>query len=188
MKRYGIGRHCIPVDFIQWRHNERIVISNHQPHDCLFDCLFKAQIKENIKAPRHWPLCGEFTIDRWIPRTKGQLHGKYFHLMTSSCTGLALGMLVMVVMVICDDATPCRIPWPLPNLYNAFEQNFPDTHTSQHLPLPLIHTLLGQNELIKKWIDQHNSAFSGDYSNQRQSPFIQSCWVDEMRGARGLFH
>ena len=26
-----------------------------------------AQIKENIKAPRHWPLLGEFTGDRWIP-------------------------------------------------------------------------------------------------------------------------
>ena len=22
------------------------------------------EIKENIKAPRHWPLCGEFTGDR----------------------------------------------------------------------------------------------------------------------------
>ena len=29
-----------------------------------------AQIKENPKAPRHWPLCGKFTGDRWIPRTK----------------------------------------------------------------------------------------------------------------------
>ena len=27
----------------------------------------KAQIKENIKAPRHWPLWGEFTGDWWIP-------------------------------------------------------------------------------------------------------------------------
>ena len=25
----------------------------------------------NIKAPRHWPLCGEFTGQRWIPRTNG---------------------------------------------------------------------------------------------------------------------
>ena len=41
------------------------------------------QIK-NTKAPRHWPLWGEFTGDRWIPRTKGQWHGKCFHLMTSS--------------------------------------------------------------------------------------------------------
>ena len=32
----------------------------------------QAHIKENIKAPRHWPLCVEFTGDRWIPRTKGQ--------------------------------------------------------------------------------------------------------------------
>ena len=44
----------------------------------------KTQIKENIKAPRHWPLCGEFTGDRWIPRTKGQWRGKCFHLMMSS--------------------------------------------------------------------------------------------------------
>ena len=43
------------------------------------------QIKENNKAPRHWPLCGEFTGDRWIPRTNGQLRGECFHLMTSSC-------------------------------------------------------------------------------------------------------
>ena len=29
-------------------------------------------IKENTKAPRRWPLCGEFTGDQWIPRTNGQ--------------------------------------------------------------------------------------------------------------------
>ena len=34
--------------------------------------LFKAQIKENIKAPRHWPLCGGISLVQWIPRTKGQ--------------------------------------------------------------------------------------------------------------------
>ena len=44
----------------------------------------QAQNKENIKAPRHWPLCGEFTGDRWIPRKNGQLGGNFFHLMTSS--------------------------------------------------------------------------------------------------------
>ena len=32
----------------------------------------QAQIKENIKAPLHWPLCGEVTGDRRIPRTNGQ--------------------------------------------------------------------------------------------------------------------
>ena len=39
----------------------------------LFTKLYvQAQIKENIKASRHWPLRGEFTGDRWIPLTKGQ--------------------------------------------------------------------------------------------------------------------
>ena len=32
--------------------------------------LVQAQIKEYIKAPHHWPWCGEFTGDRWIPRTR----------------------------------------------------------------------------------------------------------------------
>ena len=40
------------------------------PASRLFTQTFiQAQIKENT---RHWPLCGAFTGDRWIPRTKGQ--------------------------------------------------------------------------------------------------------------------
>ena len=34
--------------------------------------FIQAQIKENIKAPRHWPLWGELAGHRRIPRTKGQ--------------------------------------------------------------------------------------------------------------------
>ena len=56
---------------LQWRHNRRDGFSNHQPRDCLSNRLFR-QIKENIEAPRHWPLWGEFTGHRWIPLTKGQ--------------------------------------------------------------------------------------------------------------------
>ena len=37
------------------------------------------KIKENIIAPRHWPLWGEFNGDRWIPGTKDQERGKCFH-------------------------------------------------------------------------------------------------------------
>ena len=33
----------------------------------VYSTFIQAQIKENIKAPRHWPLCGELTGDRWIP-------------------------------------------------------------------------------------------------------------------------
>ena len=55
-------------------YNDRDGVSNYQPHDCLFNRLLNRRI---IKAPRHWPLCGEFTGDWWIPC-------KCFHLMTSS--------------------------------------------------------------------------------------------------------
>ena len=34
--------------------------------------FIRAQLKENIKAQRHWPLCREVIGDRWIPLTKGQ--------------------------------------------------------------------------------------------------------------------
>ena len=49
---------------LQWRHNERDGVSNHQPQDCLLNRLFKAKIKENIRAPRHWPVTGEFPAQR----------------------------------------------------------------------------------------------------------------------------
>ena len=64
-----------------WRHN-----GGESPVSQLFTQPFiRAQIKDNIEAPRYWPLCGEFTGDRWILRTNGQYSGKSFHLMTSSC-------------------------------------------------------------------------------------------------------
>ena len=45
------------------------------PSSRLFTQPFiQVQIKENTKAPHHWPTC-----------TKGQYPGKCFHLMTSSC-------------------------------------------------------------------------------------------------------
>ena len=57
---------------LQWRHNGCNGVSHNQPHDCLLNRLYRRRSKKNIKAPRHWPLCGEFTGDRWIPRTNGQ--------------------------------------------------------------------------------------------------------------------
>ena len=55
---------------ITWRHNGRDSLKS--PASRLFIQPFiQAQIKESIKAPRHWPFCGEFTGDRWIPRANG---------------------------------------------------------------------------------------------------------------------
>ena len=55
---------CFPL---QWRHNERYGVPNHQPHDCFIQPFIQAQIKENIKATRHWPLWGEFPVTVELP-------------------------------------------------------------------------------------------------------------------------
>ena len=57
---------------LRWRHNGCDSVSNHQPHDLFTQPFIQTKIKENIKAPRHRPLCGDFNGDRWIPRTNGQ--------------------------------------------------------------------------------------------------------------------
>ena len=54
------------------------------PSPLFAQLLVQAQIKENIKAPRHWSLCGEFFGDRWNSPHKGPVTGKCFHLMTST--------------------------------------------------------------------------------------------------------
>ena len=36
-------------------------VSNHQPHHCLHNRLFRLRSNKKIKAPRHWLLYGEFT-------------------------------------------------------------------------------------------------------------------------------
>ena len=41
---------------LQWRHNGRDSVSNHQPHDCLLNRLLRRI----------------FTGDRWTPRRNGQ--------------------------------------------------------------------------------------------------------------------
>ena len=53
------GRHSSSA--VQWRHNEGGNVSNHRFLDCLLNRLFRP--KENIKAPRYWPLGG---IHRWL--------------------------------------------------------------------------------------------------------------------------
>ena len=60
-----------PYLFCQYHYNDVIMGSWRlkSPASPLFTQPFiRVQIKENIKIPRNWPLCGEFTGDRWIPR------------------------------------------------------------------------------------------------------------------------
>ena len=51
---------------LQWRHNEREGVSNHQPHNCLLNRLFKRRSKKTSKfratvlCAGNSPLTGEF--------------------------------------------------------------------------------------------------------------------------------
>ena len=49
------GSHMLKVNqyrrstSVQWRHNGRDSIANHQPHDCLFTCLFRRRSQKTSK-------------------------------------------------------------------------------------------------------------------------------------------
>ena len=64
-------------EWAQWRLKSPALRLFSQP-------FIHLQSKEYTKAQRHWHLRGDFTGDRWIPRTKGRWRGKCFHWMTSS--------------------------------------------------------------------------------------------------------
>ena len=52
------------VDSLQWRHNERDGVSNHQPHDCLLNRLFRRRSKKTsnsaslayVRGIHRWPV------------------------------------------------------------------------------------------------------------------------------------
>ena len=71
------------IDTLHWRHNDHDGVSNHQPHSCLLNRLFRRKSKKTSKL-RVTGLWVGNSPDRWIPHTKSQLRGKCFHLMTSS--------------------------------------------------------------------------------------------------------
>ena len=62
---------------LQWRHNGRDGVSNHQPHDCLLNRLFRHRSKKasKLRITGRWPVNSPH---------KGQWRGKCFHFMTSS--------------------------------------------------------------------------------------------------------
>ena len=70
---------------LQWRHNGRDSVSNHQPHDCLLNRLFRHRSKKTSKL-RVTGLCaGNSPGTGGFPAQMASNAEKCFHLMTSSC-------------------------------------------------------------------------------------------------------
>ena len=74
------------VSTLQWRHNECYGVSNHQPHDCLLNCLFNANQRKHqssaslafvrgihrspVNSPHKWPVTRKmFPFDDVIMKT-----------------------------------------------------------------------------------------------------------------------
>ena len=59
---------------LQWRHNERDGVSNHPPHDCLLNCLFRRRPKKTSKlrvtglGEGNSPVTCEFPAQRTVTR------------------------------------------------------------------------------------------------------------------------
>ena len=57
-------------DSLQWRHNDHDGVSNHQPHGCLLNCLFRRRSKKTSKlrvtglCAWNSPVTGEFRAQR----------------------------------------------------------------------------------------------------------------------------
>ena len=66
---------------LHWRHNGCDRVSNHQPHDCLLNRLFRHRSKKTLKLRATGLCAGNSPVPG---RTNGQWRGKCFHLMTSS--------------------------------------------------------------------------------------------------------
>ena len=61
-------QHVYLFNICRWR-------LKNQRHDCLLNRLFRRWSRKTSKL---WPLCGEFTGDRWFPRAKWPVTRKMF--------------------------------------------------------------------------------------------------------------
>ena len=98
-------------DLLQWRHNGHYSVSNHQPHHCLFNGLFRCRSKKTskLRVTGLWagnsPGTGEFpaqmtsnaeNVSIWWPH----------HIYTSSpCLTHSVFVLLMMLQLIAYDVT-----------------------------------------------------------------------------------
>ena len=84
---------------LQWHHNEHDGISNHQPHHCLLNCLFRCRSKKSSKlrvtglCVGNSPVTGEFPTHR--PVTWKMFP---FYDVIMNCNIVVLGMCCCVVL------------------------------------------------------------------------------------------
>ena len=78
-QKFG-GKTSVRLGTLQWRHNDPDGVSNHQPHDCILNRLFRRRSKKSSKL-RVTGLCmgnssvaGEFPAQRSVTRKLSPFH------------------------------------------------------------------------------------------------------------------
>ena len=89
--RRRLNRFQWQIEWIVFKHYDDVIMtmlaSQITSLTVVYSIVYSGVNQRKHQTPRHWPLCGKFTGDRWISRTNGQLREKCFHLMTSSWQG-----------------------------------------------------------------------------------------------------
>ena len=96
LSKYISTRKWLSLKTLQWRHNERDGVSNHQPHDCFLNRLFRRRSKKTSKLRFTGPCAGKSPVNSphkgpvtrkmfpfddvimWI-QNKDSFHWRWFH-------------------------------------------------------------------------------------------------------------
>ena len=111
-------RFVLPFPTLQWRHNEPDCISNHQPHDCLLNRLFRLSSKKTSKlrvtglcegihrppvnSPHKWPGTRQmFPFDDVIITTLRCFTQKSIHYSWLTRNKIRIKILAVLIIVVC---------------------------------------------------------------------------------------
>ena len=121
-------------DSLQWRHNGRDSVSNHQPHDCLLNRLFRRRSKKPPKL-RVTGFCAEKCLNCFVnfhillPDME-TLGGWFPYLVFSSVQGWYMYGILFLILWYLNAAEEITITWQAPCFYWPIVSKFPLTAIS----------------------------------------------------------
>ena len=119
----------------------------------VYSIVIQAQIKENIKAPRHWPLCGEFTGTGEFPQKEPDVSIWWRHQGSIHRFRSVWRSLHPCVLSHCDAATA----------FNQWQRNF---QMKTALSLTRRRSGLRHVALVRQTFGSDSSLFSMSYHNR----------------------
>ena len=110
-KRQGVRAHHLFWCSLHWRHNEHDGVLNHQPRDCLFNCLFRRRSKKTSKLRTTGLCAGNSSVTGEFPTQKAS----YAENVSIWCSHHVLSISVVDGMASCPDRRWSRVCFLYPN-------------------------------------------------------------------------